>query len=349
MKHIRLFKFIILMSFPIAGIVHHLIPIISWLKLQDLLLSCIVLTIYYFGFFIGNQYVLLSKASLSRIAGTFLSAHVISSLIFAIYGYGIFSIFFSLIIGITTGGLLSLPSYTIAKPPINFIISFTPLLGAIIIFHYGFDEILLFSALLAFLFSLLLLFSFKIIVAKPKLIEETNNSLTLEGIFLAFGMGLSGSIINLLIPIIALTIFNSNVIYIGLAITISLIIIQLIGWKISKYDKIHRSLGSFINTSLFFSILLMSFTSDILILLILWTLALIDISFFNSFIIIVNRSIKKFNEYKFITLTSLFSTLGPILSFLLWNCIDYRSIFYLASFLVLINWLIIRKIIRDVE
>ncbi|MEM1856332.1 MAG: hypothetical protein QXG70_05115, partial [Candidatus Methanomethylicaceae archaeon] len=174
-------------------------------------------------------------------------------------------------------------------------------------------------------------------------------SLTLEGIFLAFGMGLSGSIINLLIPIIALTIFNSNVIYIGLAITISLIIIQLIGWKISKYDKIHRSLGSFINTSLFFSILLMSFTSDILILLILWTLALIDISFFNSFIIIVNRSIKKFNEYKFITLTSLFSTLGPILSFLLWNCIDYRSIFYLVSFLVLINWLIIRKIIRDVE
>ncbi|MCS7098711.1 MAG: hypothetical protein NZ922_07010, partial [Candidatus Methanomethyliaceae archaeon] len=80
----------------------------------------------------------------------------------------------------------------------------------------------------------------------------------------------------------------------------------------------------------------------------LWILAIVDISFLNSFITIINRSIKKFDDYKFITLISLFSIPGPIIAFVLWSLLDYRGILYLVFIILLISWLIIRKLIKEV-
>ncbi|MCS7098468.1 MAG: hypothetical protein NZ922_05790, partial [Candidatus Methanomethyliaceae archaeon] len=294
-KHIYLFKFIIALSFPIAGIVHYFIPIISWLKNQNLFVTCFTLTAYYFGFFIGNQYVLLSKSSLSRIVGILFTSHVITTIVFAAYGYHILSIILSIILGITTGGLLSLPSYIVLKPPRFFILSLTPLLGAGIIFVYGFDEVLLLSGILAFFLSIFLLLSLKIVVVKPKLIEKTQGPIIAEGIILALGVGIGSSIINIIVPIIALIVFKADVIHIGAVFSISLIIIQLIGWRVLKQERVHRAMGSFILASLIFSVLLMSLIEDLYLFLFLWILAIVDISFLNSFITIINRSIKKFD------------------------------------------------------
>lgn len=347
-KHIYLFKLIIALSFPIAGIVHYFIPIISWFKNQNLFVTCFTLTAYYFGFFIGNQYVLLSKSSLSRIVGILFTSHVITTIVFATYGYHILSIIFSIVLGITTGGLLSLPSYMVLKPPKFFILSLTPLLGAGIIFTYGFDEVLLFSGILAFFLSFLLLLSLKIVVVKPKLIEKTQSSMIIEGIILAFGVGVGSAIINIIVPIITLIVFEANVIHIGVVFSLSLIIIQLIGWRILRQEKIHRTMGSFILASLTFSVLLMSFIEDLYFFLLLWTLALVDISFLNSFITIVNRSLKKFDDYKFITLTSIFSIFGPIIALILWSLMDYRNILYFMFMILLISWLMIRRLIKEV-
>lgn len=347
--HLSLFKFTLALSFPIAGIVHHLMPIIMWFRNQDLLMTFLALSMYYGGFFAGNQYVIRSRTSLSRIIGMMFAAHVITALIFATYGYGVLLPISSFIVGMTIGGLLSLPSYMVLKPLIASMMSFVPLLSAFIIFVYGVDEVLLISALSAFILSILQLLSLKIIVMKPKLIEKTDLPLTLEGLILAFGIGTCGSILSVFSQLVVVTNFNIEVIYVGVVVTTSLFVIQMIGWVIGKQDKIHKGLGGFIALSLFLSTFFMSIVIDSLAFLFLWTLALIDISAYNSFISIVNRSLKKFDYYKFVTSASAFSTIGPMISFGLWTLIDYRSVYYLASLLVLISWLCLRRLLRAVK
>lgn len=348
-ERLLLFKFVLATSFPIAGIVHYLMPIIIWLRGQDLLMTFLALSTYYGGFFVGNQYIINSKTSLSRIVGMAFTAHVITALIFAAYGYGPLLPISSLMIGITAGALLSLPSYMVLRPSSASAASLVPLLSAFIIFAYGVDEVLLASALSAFTLSILHLLSLKIVVIKPKLIEKTDLPLTLEGLILAFGIGTCGSILNVFSQVIAITTFNIEIIYVGIVITASLFVVQMIGWVISKQSRVYKGLGSFVVLSLFFSMLLMPFVFDSLVFLFLWTLALIDISAYNSFIGIVNRSLKKFDDYKFMVSTSTFSIIGPMISFGLYTLMDYRSVYYLACLLILIGWLSLRRLLRDVK
>lgn len=348
-ERLTLFKLVLASSFPIAGIVHYLMPITIWLKNQDLLTSFLALSTYYCGFFIGNQYVIKSKTSLSRIVGMMFTAHVITTLIFAAYGYDVFLFASSLMVGITTGGLLSLPSYMVLRPFVASITSLIPLISAFIIFTHGVDEVLLTSSILALVFSILQLLSLKVIVMKPRLIEKTDLPLTSEALLLSLGIGICGSVLNVHSQLVAIVIFNIEAIHVGSVIAISLLAVQTIGWGISKQNKVQRGLGTFIMLSLFFSILFMTAVFDAFLFLFLWTLALIDLSVYNSFIGIVNRSLKKFDDYKFTTLTSIFSIIGPTISLGLWTLIGYKSVFYIACLLVLISWLGLRRTLRDVK
>ncbi len=341
----KLFKSILSFTFPTAGILHYLIVLILWIRIQDLFITSISLVTYYTGFFIGNIYYNKSKTSLSRITGIFLTSHVITTILFLSYGYGYFSIIFSLLLGISIGGLLSLPSYAVLNLSKLIIFSLFPVVGTLIIYVYEVDGLLLFSGVFALILSIFLLFSLKIIVAKPKIFEDEIKSFNLDGWLICIGISLGGSIGTIFLPIIALEIIGINIIEIGFILSISLVITHIIGWQISKRKIIQEGLGRLLIISLFISILLIGLINDVIMFILLWTFILIDLSFLNSFIIIVNRNKKIFSEYKFSRNYFIISIFGPIIAFILWN-INYITMFYFSALLLLIGWLGLRKLLK---
>jgi len=314
------------------------------MRTQDLFITSISLVTYYTGFFIGNNYYNKSKASLSRITGIFLTSYVITTILFLSYGYGYLSILFSLLLGISIGGLLSLPSYAVLNLSKLIIFSLFPLIGAIIIYFYEVDKLLLISGILALILSVFLIFSLKIIVAKPKIPEDEIKSFKLEGWLVSIGIGLGGSIGTIFLPIIALEIIGIDIIKIGIVLTTSLIITHVIGWQINKRKIIQEGLGRLLIISLFLSLLLIGFVNNVFIFTLLWIFILIDLSFLNSFIVILNRNKKVFSEYKFSRNSFIISIFGPIIAFILWN-ISYIIMFYLSALLILMSWLGLRKLI----
>ena len=100
--YLRLFKIAIAAAFPSGIIVHYLLSLIVWFKSHDLLTVALTLTTYYLGFTLGAYYSFWSKATLSRTAGIFMTAHVITTLLFGAYGYGYAAPGLSLLLGLTT-------------------------------------------------------------------------------------------------------------------------------------------------------------------------------------------------------------------------------------------------------
>ncbi|MEM4218288.1 MAG: hypothetical protein QXZ09_09735 [Candidatus Methanomethylicaceae archaeon] len=347
--YFSLFKITIAMAFPSAIIVHYLIPLITWFKNQDLLIVAFALTSYYLGFTLGTQYGLWSKATISRTAGTFMAAHVITTLLFGAYGYGYLAPIFSLLVGATTGGLLSLPSSKVMNCLTASVLSAFPLFGTILMEFYGADSVLVVSGMLAFISSILLLFSLKIIVPKPKMAEGSKLSLSLDGWLLALGISLGGTMGTVLIPIIAVTALEADVVQVGAIIASSLIAIQLIGWRLRKQSVIYRSIGTITVLSIFFVFLIMGLVDNLFIFLVLWFLAIVDLSYCNSFLLVANRTIKKFDEKSFILVSNFLSIFGPLLAVLIWAMGAYQLIFYFSAFLILIGWISMRRFLKEVK
>lgn len=337
------------MSFPSAIIVHYLIPLIVWFKSQDLLIVALSLSSYYSGFALGTHYGLWSKATWSRTAGTFLTAHVMTTLLFGAYGYDYMAAIFSLLLGSTTGGLLSLPSSKVMNFPVAPLLSVFPLFGTLLMNFYGGDSVLITSGMLAFASSILSLISLKIIVPKQRMREGNRRGLPLDGWLLALGTGLGGTMGTVLIPIIAVAVFGANVIYVGLVITISLVAIQVIAWKLSRQTMIYKSIGSITFISIFFVFLIMGLVDNVFTFLALWFLAIVDLSYCNSFLLVANRTIKKFDERTFMLISNFLSVLGPMLAVFIWATGSYQLIFYFSAFLVLIGWISMSRLLREVK
>lgn len=337
------------MAFPSAILVHYLIPLILWFKNQDLLIVALALTAYYVGFTLSRHYSQRSSATLSRTAGTFLTAHVITTILLAAYGYGYLTLVYSLLVGATTGGLLSLPSSKVMSFPVASFLSIFPFLGAFLIKMYGVDHVLIASGMLAFVSSIIALLSLKIIVPRPKMTEGTKQGLSLDGWLLALGIGLGGSMGTVLIPVIAVAVLGLNVLYVGAIVTASLAAIQVIAWRLRKQNVIYRGVGSIMVLSLIFAFLLMGAVDNPLIFLGMWFLVTVDLSYYNSFLVIANRTLKKFDEYKFMSVSSSFSVVGPILAILIWAMGSYQGIFYFSSLLILIGWISARRMLKEVK
>lgn len=344
-----MFKLSIAIAFPSAVVVHYLMPLILWLKTYDLLIVALALTSYYVGFTLGTYYGQWSRATLSRTAGTFLTAHVITTLLLAAYGQGYMTLVFSLLIGATTGGLLSLPSYRVINLPIASALSMFPFLGTFLMEIYEVDYVLILSGMLAFASSVVLLISLKIIVPKPKMVERTNLGLSLDGWLLALGIGLGGSMGTILIPVIAVAAMKVSAIYVGLVITASLITIQFIAWRLRNQSVIYKGMGTIMVLSLFLAFLVMGVTDNIFLFFALWFLVTVDLSYYNSFLVVANRTLKKFDEYKFILVSSSLSILGPILALLIWAMGSYQIIFYFSALLILISWMSMRKLLKEAK
>lgn len=347
--YFSLFKITIAMAFPSAIIVHYLIPLIAWFKNQDLLIVALVLTSYYLGFALGTQYGLWSKATLSRTAGTFMAAHVITTLLFGAYGYGYFAPIFSLLVGATTGGLLALPSSKVMNYLTASVLSAFPLFGTILMEFYGADSVLVVSGMLAFVSSILLLLSLKIIVPKPKMPEGGKLALPFDGWLMALGISLGGTMGTVLIPVIAVVALGAGVVHVGAILTLSLITIQLIGWRLRKQSVIYKSIGTITVLSLFFVFLVMGLIDNLFIFLVLWFLAIVDLSYCNSFLVVANRSIKKYDEKTFMLVSNFLSVIGPFLAVLVWAMGAYQLIFYFSAFLILIGWISMRRFLKEVK
>ncbi|MGQ9759976.1 MAG: hypothetical protein ACUVQ5_05350 [Candidatus Methanomethylicaceae archaeon] len=324
-------------------------PLILWFKNHDLLIVGLALTAYYAGFTLSTYYGQWSSATLSRTAGTFLTAHVITTILLAAYGYGYMTLVFSLLVGATTGGLLSLPSSKVMSLPIASLLSIFPFLGAILIETYGIDYVLISSGMLAFASSIILLISLKIIVPKPKIEERIKSGLSLDGWILALGIGLGGGMGTILIPLIAVIALDLNVLYVGAIITASLIAIQVIAWRLRNQKVIYKGMGNIMVLSLIFAFLVMGIVENLLIFLAMWFLVTIDLSYYNSFLVVANRTLKKFDEYKFMLLSSSFSALGPILAILIWAMGSYQAIFYFSALLILLGWISVRMLFKEVK
>ncbi|MCX8181925.1 MAG: hypothetical protein N3D12_02275 [Candidatus Methanomethyliaceae archaeon] len=347
--YFSLFKITIAMSFPSAIVVHYLIPLIVWFKNQDLLIVALALTSYYAGFTLGTHYGLWSRATLSRMAGTFMTAHVITTLLLGAYGYGYMAPIFSMLVGATTGGLLSLPSSKVMSIPTASLLSAFPLFGSILMEFYGADSVLVASGMLAFLSSVLLLISMKIIVPKPKMVEDGKLGLSLDGWLIALGIGLGGTMGTVLMPVIAVVALEVEVIYVGLIITISLVTIQVIALRLRKQNVIYKSIGTITALSIFFVFLIMGLQDNIFIFLVLWFLAIVDLSYCNSFLVVANRTLKKFDEKIFMLVSNILCMFGPLLAVLIWAMGSYQLIFYFSAFLILIGWIAMRRFLKEVK
>ncbi len=337
------------MAFPSAIVVHYLMPLIVWLKNYDLLIVALALTSYYLGFTIGTHYGLWSKATWSRTAGTFMTAHVITTLLLGAYGYGYMAPIFSFLVGATTGGLLSLPYSKVMNFLTATILSFFPLLGTVLMDLYGPDSVLVASGMLAFVTSILSLISLKVIVPKPKMAEGGRSRLPLDGWVLAIGISLGGTMGTVLIPIIAVTAVGADVINVGMTITISLLAIQLIAWRLQKQSVVYRGIGTITILSVFFVFLIMGLVDNLIVFLALWFLAIVDLSYCNSFLLVANRTLKKFDEKTFSLVSNVLSIFGPMLAVLIWAMGAYQLIFYFSAFLILVGWIGMRRFLKEVK
>lgn len=309
----------------------------------------LTLTTYYLGFTLGTHYGFWSKATLSRTAGTFMTAHVITTLLFGAYGYGYAAPGLSFLLGLTTGGLLSLPHSRVISPLMASILSTFPLLGTTLMSFYGADSVLVVSSMLAFTSSILLILSLKIIVPKPRMSERKNFGLPFYAWLLAFGIGLGGTAGTVLIPVIAVAALEADVIRVGVVISMSLILIQVIVWRLRTQSKIYEGIGTIMALSIFFVLLIMGVVDNLLIFLVLWLLLTVDLSYYNSFIVIANRSLNKFDEGSFTLVSNLLSAFGPLLAVVLWAMGSHQLIFYFSAFLILVGWMSMRRLLREVK
>lgn len=347
-NQLSLIKAALLLSFPSAIVCHYLLSLILWFRTFDLLLVAASLTLYFAGFAGGAYFANYSRSSLSRIAGILLSGHVLTSVIFAGFGSGYLALPISLLLGVTTGGLLALPLTKVMTPVRALLLSMTPLLGAYLLEAYGADSPLLLSAALALLASFMLFGSLKVIVPKPELGMNLKISLPRNIMAIAITTAIGGSLGIVLTPIIALLPFGISITLIGIVMSLSLIASQLIGSALTSQNVIQRTMVTTSGFSFFLALILLGIADSQLVFLILWFVVLVDFSLYNSFITAAISSAKH-DVRAFNIITSIASILGPIIAVLLWATGSYQILFIMAALLILFSVLMTRRLLKSVK
>jgi len=345
-NQLSLIKAALLLSFPSAIVCHYLLSIILWFRTFDLLLVAASLTLYFGGFAGGSYFANYSRSSLSRIAGIILSGHVLASIIFAGFGSGYLALPISVLLGTTTGGLLSLPLTKVMTPIRALVLAMTPLFGAYLLESYGTDAPLLLSAVLALLASFLLFASLKVIVPKPELGINLKLSLPRNIMIIAITTAIGGSLGIVLTPIIALLPFGIGITMIGAVMSASLIASQFIGSALTSQKVIQRTMVTTSGFSFFLALILLGIADSQIVFLILWFIVLVDFSLYNSFITAAISSVKC-DIRAFNIITSIASILGPIIAVLLWATGSFQILFIMAALLILVSVLLTRKILKS--
>ncbi|MDI9609242.1 MAG: hypothetical protein QFX34_03065 [Candidatus Verstraetearchaeota archaeon] len=320
--------------------------IILWYKSLDLLIAAPSLSAYFLGFLIGVVYVQRSPSSLSRLAGIFLSSHVITTIALAGFGYGYLTIFITGLVGITSGGLLSLPLSKLLSTSRALLLSAFPLIGAFLLVNLGADSPLVASALISFIGAVLVFASLKIMVPKPVLLAKASLRLPKEFGALALVTSIGCSLGTLLTPIVALVEYSIDPLWIGALITASLLLTNLLGRALASQKSLQRSMVATIGFSLLLVFIVLGISPSRYFFMVLWLVALIDVSAYNTFVVAAVNTIKKCEAQSFNLFSSAVTPLGSLLGMLIWAVGSYQSMFFLAALFILISVLILRLLLK---
>lgn len=345
-NYLSLFKLALLTSFPSALTCHYLIALILWYKSLDLLIVATSLSAYLFGFTLGFIYVYMSSSTLSRLAGILLSSHVVATIALAGFGYEYLTIFFTALVGVTSGGLLSLPVSKIITPARASIFSTFPLIGAILIVTFGEDSPLLMSALIALTGALILFASLKIVVPKPVGSQKLSLRIPAKYVLLAIGVALGGSVGTALAPIVAVVQYDVSPILVGGIITASLVITNIIGRMLISQKFLHKTIVTTVGFSLFLALFLLAIAGTPEVFLLLWLVTIVDISAYNTFIMAAVSALKQCNEQNFSLFSSFISAIGPIVALIIWATGSFQAMFSFAALLILVSVFALRTLLK---
>gem|GEM_PF-3499141 len=345
-SHLSLFKIALLASFPSALTCHYLIALILWYKNLDLLIVALSLSAYLVGFTLGFIYVYRSSSTLSRVAGILLSSQVVATIALAGFGYDYPAIFFAALVGVTSGGLLSLPASRMITPARASLLSVFPLVGGALIATFGEDSPLVMSSLIALIGALILFASLKIVVPKPVSSQKLSLRVPAKYALLALGTALGGSVGTALAPIVAVTQYEVGPLFVGGLITASLVISNIIGGMLISQKVLHKTMVTTVGFSLFLALFLLAIADTSLVFLLLWLVALIDLSAYNAFIMATVRSLKQCDEQNFSLLSSVVSAAGPIVAVVIWAAGSFQTMFSFSALLMLISVFALRTMLK---
>lgn len=325
---------------------HYLIALILWYKTLDLLIVAISLSAYLMGFTLGFIYVYRSSSTLSRVAGLLLSSHVVTTIVLAGFGYEYFAIFFTALVGVTCGGLLSLPVSKIMTPARASLFSLFPLIGAALIVIFGEDSPLVMSALIALIGAGVLFASLKIVVPKPVGSQKFSLRIPVRYALLATGTALGGSVGTALVPILAVVQYEVSPILVGGLITASLIITNMMGRLLIAHKFLHKTMVTTVGFSLFLVLFFLAVSSTPEVFLLLWLVTLIDLSAYTTFIMATVNALKQCDEQNFSLFSSLVSAIGPILAVVIWAAGSFQTMFLFAALLILVSVFSLRTLLK---
>jgi len=317
-----------------------------WYKTLDLLVVGLSLSLYFLGFALGGIYSFRSSATLSRILGILLSAHAITAIGLAGFGYGYFALLFALPVGVTSGGLLSLPVAKVMTPTRTILLSSFPFIGALLMVYFGEDSPLVLSASIALIAAAILFGSLKAVVPKPAFTEKIRIGIPLKYAVFAIGTALGGTMGTALSSVIAAVYYEVSLVYIGAVIAASLVISQFLGGSLVSQNALQKTMGTTIGLSLFFVLFIMAITDSQIAFMVLWLVVLVDLSIYNTFVMAVVKTLKQCNELSFSIFSSIVSAFAPIFAILMWATGTFHVIFFFSAMLILVSIFTLRQILK---